>query len=128
MNKKRLMLVVEDEGSIRRAIVLKFNKEGFDVLEAKNGEEGLEMFIKERPEIILLDLLMPVMGGMEMLKKLRKCEGGADVPVIIFTNLSEAEQTAEGLEFGVRDYLVKSDWKLEDVVEIVRNKLGKKQR
>jgi DNA-binding response OmpR family regulator len=126
MDKKRLMLVVEDENAIRKAIVLKFNKEGFDVLEAKNGEEGLDVFIKERPEIILLDLVMPVMGGMEMLKKLRKCEGGNDVPVIIFTNLSEAEQTAEGLEFGVRDYLVKSDWKLEDVVQIVRSKLGKK--
>lgn len=125
MDKKRSLLIVEDEDAIRRAIVMKFNKAGFSVLEAKNGEEGLNVFIKERPDIILLDLVMPVMDGIEMLKKLRKCEGGQDVPVIIFTNLTEAEKTAEGLEFGVRDYLVKSDWKLEDVVQIVRNKLGK---
>lgn len=125
MDKQRSLLIVEDEDAIRKAIVIKFQKEGFKVLEAKNGEEGLDVFIKERPEIILLDLVMPVMDGIEMLKKLRLCEGGKDVPVIIFTNLSEAEKTAEGLEFGVRDYLVKSDWKLEDVVQIVRNKLGK---
>ena len=126
MDKKKSLLVVEDEDTIRKAIVVKFNKEGFNVLEAKNGEEGLGVFIKERPEIILLDLVMPVMDGIEMLKKLRLCEGGNDVPVIILTNLSEAEKTAEGLEFGVRDYLVKSDWRLEDVVQLVRSKLEKK--
>lgn len=125
MDKKKSMLIVEDEDTIRKVIAIKFGREGFNILQAKNGEEGLELFMKEKPEIILLDLLMPVMDGIDMLRRVRQCEGGKDVPVIIFTNLTDAEKTAKGLELGVRDYLIKSDWKLEDVVKIVRSKLEK---
>ena len=123
-NKKKILLVVEDEKTLRSIMRDKFIKEGFDVLEASNGQEGLDLFIKESPNLILLDIVMPVMDGMEMLKKLREHEDGDHVPVIILTNLSEAEKTSEAIEQGVNDYWVKTDWRLDDVVKKVKERLG----
>ena len=124
MDKKIVLLVVEDEASIRKVIVKKFIKEGFKVLEAVNGEKGLEIFIKERPDMILLDLIMPIMDGISMLKKIRQLDYGKNVPVIVLTNLSDAGKTAESIEYGVCDYLVKADWKLDDLVAKVKIRIS----
>ena len=87
INKK--ILVVEDEISLRKALADKFRREGFAVLEAKDGEEGLAVALKEQPHIILLDIVLPKMDGMTMLKKLRQENAwGKSVPVILLTNLS----------------------------------------
>jgi len=123
---KKILLVVEDNQPLREVIKDKFLKEGFEVLEASDGAQGLNIFSKEKPDIILLDIIMPVMDGITMLKKLRRLEAGKKVPVIVLTNLAEVGITAEALEHGVHDYLIKSDWKLEQVVEKVNEKLGLK--
>lgn len=115
--------VVEDELSLLEVLSDKFVKEGFKVLQAKNGEEGLKVALAEHPDIILLDIIMPVMDGMAMLKKLREDSWGKDAKVIILTNLSDNEKTAQALDDGSNDYLVKSDWKIEDVVKKVEEKL-----
>lgn len=117
------ILVVEDEISLLQALILKLKKEGFHVLSARNGQEGLEVAGKEHPDLILLDIIMPVMDGMTMLKKLREDPRGKDVPIIILTNLTGSDKVADALENESFDYLVKSDWKLEDVVKKVREKL-----
>lgn len=121
---KKKILIIEDELSLMMALHEKFKTEGFEVIEAKNGEEGLKMATKKTPDLILLDLIMPVMDGITMLKKLRLTEEGKDLPVIILTNLSDDRAVSESLESGVSDYLVKTNWHLDDVVKKVKVKLG----
>ena len=118
------ILVIEDEVSLLEALHLKLKKEQYSVLLARNGQEGLEIALHEHPDLILLDIIMPVMDGITMLKKLRKNPQGKDIPVIILTNLAGSEKVAEALENESFDFLVKADWKLEDVVKKVRVKLG----
>lgn len=121
---KKVVLIVEDDSHLKNALHDKLTREGFAVLEAKNGKEGLETALREHPALILLDIIMPVMDGMTMLKKLREDPWGAMARVIILTNLSDMEKTADAVEHNSYDYLIKSDWKLEDVVEKVRERLN----
>jgi len=122
MNKK--ILVVDDEPALLAALVDKLTLEGFVVLSAKDGQDGLEVALRDHPDLILLDVILPVMDGMTMLFELRKDSWGKSIPVILLTNLSEPEKISESLRQGVTDYLVKSDWKLEDIVKKVKKNLG----
>lgn len=125
MKKQKKILVVEDEKNLREAISDVLRAENFITLEAKNGKEGIKIALKERPDLILLDLLMPEMDGMTAFEKIRKDTWWAKVPVIILTNLNP---TAEKL---VQDvilneplfYLIKSDWKLHDIVDKIEETL-----
>src|SRR3990167_6145262 len=123
MGDKKTILIVEDEISLLNALRDKLTREGFSTLEAKNGEEGLEVALREHPDLILLDIVMPKMDGMTMLRKLREDLWGKSAKVIILTNLSDKEKMAEALEQKLHKYLVKSDWKIEDVVAKVREQL-----
>ncbi|MFA5133237.1 MAG: response regulator [Patescibacteria group bacterium] len=117
------ILIIEDEVSVRKILADKFKKEGFGISEAKDGVEGLKKAKKERPAIILLDIIMPKMDGLTMLKKLRRDEWGKDAKVLVLTNLSDATSVENALEAGVHDFLVKADWKLEDLVKKVKDKI-----
>jgi len=100
-----------------------FSYEKFEVLTAKDGEEGLRVALAERPDVILLDILLPRMDGMTMLRKLREDAWGKRTPVMVLSNLSDASRVLEAMQSGVYDFLVKSDWKLQDVVWKVKKKL-----
>jgi len=121
--KNRKILIAEDEESMLHALTDTFNNAEFDVFGAKNGEEGLEIAFKEHPDVILIDILMPKMDGMTMLKKLRENEWGKNVPAIILTNLSDVEKIAEAVEDGICNYLVKTEWSLEEIVKKVKKLL-----
>ncbi|MEK7202707.1 MAG: response regulator [Patescibacteria group bacterium] len=120
---KKTILIIEDEESLRNALCDKITREGFLTLEAKNGEQGLEIALAKHPDLILLDILMPIMDGLTVLKKLGEDEWGREAKVIMLTNLSDTENVAVAAEHGSRDYLVKSYWKIEDVVAKVKEKL-----
>jgi DNA-binding response OmpR family regulator len=121
------ILIVEDEYALLSALAENFIREGFEVIKAKDGEEGLASALEMKPDLILLDILMPKMDGFTVLKKLRQDEWGKHVPVIILTNLSSPANISESLESttteGFQEYLIKSDWKMKDVIEKVREKL-----
>lgn len=123
MDKK--ILIIEDEIRLLGVLSEKFSNEGFEVLRAKDGEEGLRVALDTRPDLILLDIIMPKMDGMTMLKKLRKDEWGKDVSVIILTNLSDAEKITEAWDQQVYEFLVKTQWSLEELVERVKTKLNR---
>ncbi len=128
-NEKKILVIeiVEDETPLLNALCDKLKREGFNVLRAKNGQEGLEAALSGHPNLILLDLLMPVMDGMTMLKKLRAADAwGKTVPVIILTNLtSDDEQRNRDLaETEPSYYLEKTAWKIEDVVGKIKERLG----
>ena len=124
----KTILVVEDEKSLREAIVDVLRLKKFLPLEAINGKEGVEMALAKHPDLILLDLLMPVMDGMTALKNIRADAWGAHVPVIILTNLSPNEEqlVKDVVTHKPMEYLVKSDWKLHDVVKKIEEILSKK--
>lgn len=124
MNKNKKILIVEDELPLSTVLSEKLTLSGFFVTQAKNGVEGLDMALKNHPDLILLDIIMPKMDGMEMLSKLRADEWGKDVPVIILTNLSEAGKVADAVVHGVHDYVVKADWTLDDVIKKINLKLN----
>ena len=126
-NIKKTILIIEDELPQLKSLVDEFTDEGFRVLQAQNGEVGLALALREHPDIILLERVMPVMDGMTMLKKLReKNAWGRSVPVILLTNLSpDDEQRMKDITTTEPAYyLVKSRWTLRDVVEKVRERLS----
>jgi DNA-binding response OmpR family regulator len=121
--KKKIILIVEDEKPLSGVLANKLMKEGYDVVEAANGAEGLAKIKKEKPNLILLDIIMPKMDGMTMLKKLRDTSVGKNIPVIILTNLSDIDKADEAVKANVKDYLIKSDWSLDDLVKKVKLKI-----
>jgi two-component system response regulator MprA len=120
---KKRVLIIEDDESLKNILRDKLNYENFSVLTAKNGEEGLKIAIKTQPDIILLDILMPKMNGVQMLKKLREdSDWGKRAKILLLTNDTDPEHMSEALKNDAIDYLVKSDWNLESVVNIVKKK------
>lgn len=124
MDKKRI-LIVEDEESVQKAISDALTNQEFATLVANDGEKGLEISLREHPDLILLDILMPKMDGMIMLKKLREDEWGKSVPVIILTNVNPTTSSVINsvLANNPAYYLVKSDVKLEGIIEKVKEVL-----
>lgn len=121
--KGKQVLIVEDEALLLQALVEAFNAERFIALGATNGEEGLEVALQKHPDIILLDIVMPKMDGLTMLKRLREDAWGKNVPVIILTNLSDYNSVATALSAGVHEFLVKSSWEIDKVIAAVRKRL-----
>jgi two-component system alkaline phosphatase synthesis response regulator PhoP len=127
MNKKdkvvKSVLIVEDEIALRTVLKEKFSNEGFDVFEAENGEEGLNVATQKHPDMILLDIVMPKMDGNTMLKKLREDSWGNTASVMVLTNLDSLTNIAKTVENNAFEYFVKSDVKIEDLVSRVKEKL-----
>lgn len=127
---QKTILIVEDETLQLKSLSDKFADEGFRVLKARNGEEGLTAALKECPDIILLDILMPIMDGMTMLKNLReKNSWGKSVPVIMLTNLDADDEKIMKDIVSTEPvyYLVKSRWSLDEIAEKVRERLAESQ-
>src|SRR3989344_5931193 len=109
----KTVLVIEDEDAIRWTMKEALAKDGLRVLEAKNGQEGLDLALNEHPDLILLDLVLPKIFGLDMLKKLREDEWGKRALVIVLTSLSDGEISKQAEDLGVKDLLIKKDWKLD---------------
>lgn len=123
MNNEKVILLVEDEPSLRNVLRDELVHDGFSVLEARNGAEGLEVALHSHPDLILLDIIMPVMDGMTMLKKLREDPWGKDVKVVILTNVNEMGKISEAVVGKAFDYIIKSDKKLADLLVLIRKRL-----
>lgn len=118
--------MVEDDVFLRKIYRDKFTREGFDFFEATNGEEGLSKIISEKPDFVLLDLMLPRKNGFDVLIEMKRNEATANIPVVILSNLGQESDVKRGLELGAKDYLVKTDVNLSDVVEKVKEWLIKK--
>ena len=124
-NKKRI-LVVDDNDNLRSILIDKLNLSGFEAVGARDGEEGLKEALSSHPDVILLDIIMPKMGGQEMLAKLREDEWGKEAKVMILTVLEDADSIAEAMGKGTFVYLIKTEHNLEDVVRQVEETLKNK--
>ena len=119
-NKKQTILIVEDELSILNGISDKFAHEGFFVFRATNGQEGLDIALKEHPDFTLVDNLMPNTDGFYFLENLRKDEWGKNALVIMWSNSHDSTTIARAKKIGIYDFMIKSEWEYRDVVKKVR--------
>jgi DNA-binding response OmpR family regulator len=120
--------IIEDDEAISQMYRIKFEGEGYEVETAENGKLGLELCEEMRPDIILLDLMMPIMTGEEMLSKLRKSPWGKKIKVIILTNRGEQEIPPEVKDLGVNAIILKAAMTPRQVAQLVQDKLsGKKE-
>jgi DNA-binding response OmpR family regulator len=126
MENRKIILVTEDDNALRNALDIKLEKKGFTVLEAQDGEEGLILALLEHPDLILLDLTLPKMDGMSMLKKLREDKWGKTVPVIILTNLTsdDEERNRDITNLEPTYYFLKVDKSIEEIADVIKERLG----
>lgn len=120
---KTKIAIIEDDIAIVQMYRMKFEAEGFEVAHAGDGRQGLEVVKEFQPDIILLDLMMPVMNGGDMLEKLREEEWGKDVKVIILTNMGESEAPKNIEDLKVEKFIVKADLTPKQVAEQVKQVL-----
>jgi DNA-binding response OmpR family regulator len=123
----KTILIIEDETSLQDALKDALTRKGFTCLGENDGEAGLKAALEHKPDLIMLDLLMPKMDGMEMLKKLRQDSWGKGARVLILTNLSAdtGDRVRTIVETAPDFYLVKSDWSINDIVKKTAEMLQK---
>ena len=122
-SKKIKILLIEDDLFLSGIFLSKFELEGFEIISAKDGEEGLKLARQEKPEAILLDILLPKKNGFSVLEELKENPTTKNIPVIVMTNLSEDHDVKRAAGLGATDYLVKSNFLPNEVVEKVKKVL-----
>jgi len=118
------VLIVEDEGAMQRALKNKLENAGYSVLTAADGAEALENMRTGKPDLVLLDLIMPKLDGISVLREAKGDDALKGIPVIILTNLSSGDKVAEAMQLGTFDFLVKANYSLDDVLGKVQERIG----
>lgn len=118
------ILIIDDDPFILDMYVLKFKEVGFRIEIAKNGKDGLQKIIDAKPNVVLLDIVMPVMDGFEVLRHLAKEKKLEGTKVILLTNLGQKDDVERGLKLGAKDYIIKAHFTPSQVVDKVKNVLG----
>lgn len=119
-SKKKKILMIEEDYFLRKIYKNKLTSVGFEFIEATNGEEGLNKLISEKPDLVLLDLILPKKNGFDVLIEIRKNKELKDTLVIILSVLSQKSDLKRGLDFGAQEYLIKSEMSLSGVVDRVK--------
>jgi len=119
------ILLIEDEQLMIDLLERKLTQEGYEILVAKDGNEGLEKMRKEKPDLILLDIIMPRMGGFEVMEEMGKEEDLKKIPVIIISNSGQPVELDRAKELGAKDWLIKTDFDPQEVIEKVIKQIGK---
>ncbi len=114
------ILVVEDDKFLREMITRKLKKEGYEVFQAVDGEEGLEKIRGEHPDLILLDLIMPGVGGFEVLEEAKEDKEISEIPIVILSNLGQKSEVDRGLELGAEDFLIKAHFTPKEIIKKVK--------
>jgi len=117
------ILFIEDEAALQKTFGEILRQEGYEMVSALDGEIGLRLAEAEKPDLILLDLILPRMHGFDVLKELKTKEPTKNIPIIILTNLEKAEDIQKALELGATTYLVKANYTLEEVIKKVKKVL-----
>ncbi|KKT40494.1 hypothetical protein A3K29_00850 [Candidatus Collierbacteria bacterium RIFOXYB2_FULL_46_14] len=120
MDNKKKVMIVEDDAVLVNALTLSLEDEGYDISVATDGEEAEKMILKEKPDLILLDLLLPIKSGFEVLKIIRGNPDTKNISVVILTNFEQETSIDEGMRLGAKDYIVKANIDIKDIPTIVK--------
>lgn len=118
------ILFIEDEPALQKTFGDFLSQEGYEMVSALDGEKGLELAKIEKPDLILLDLILPKKHGFEVLKSLKEDEATQDIPIIVLTNLESMGDVEKTIELGATTYLIKASYSLEEVVQKIKKALG----
>lgn len=118
------ILLVEDDKFLRDLLTKRLSKEGFEIETAVDGEEGLKKVQETKPDLVLLDLILPGINGFDVLKKIRENPALSDVKIIVLSNLGQKEDVKRALDLGAQDYLVKAHFTLDEIIEKVKKNLS----
>lgn len=118
------ILFIEDESALQKTFDEILTQEGYQVISALDGEIGLRLAGDEKPDLILLDLILPKVNGFDVLRKLKEDKETKDIPVIVLTNLEEMGNVDKAIELGATTYLVKANYSLKEIVEKIKKALG----
>lgn len=121
------ILFIEDESALQKTFGDILRKEGYEMISALDGEEGLKLAKTEKPDLILLDLILPKVNGFEVLRQLKENSETKEIPIIILTNLEDIEDINKALELGATTYLVKASYSPEEVLEKIKKTFGVSQ-
>ncbi len=119
------ILFIEDESALQKTFRDILEREGYEMISALDGESGLRLAKTQKPDLILLDLILPKKDGFDVLKELKENEATKEIPVIVLTNLEEIESIEKAIELGATTYLVKAQYTLEEVIQKVKKALEK---
>ncbi|KPJ71678.1 hypothetical protein AMJ50_00890 [Parcubacteria bacterium DG_74_3] len=117
------ILIIEDDKFLRELIAQKLHREGFEVAEAIDGEEGIKKIVEEKPDLILLDLILPGIDGFEVLLRMKEDASLTLIPVIILSNLGQKEDVERGLKLGAVDYLIKAHFTPGEIIDKIKTNL-----
>lgn len=117
------ILIIEDDKFLRELIVQKLIKEGYDAAEAIDGEEGIKKVKTVKPDLVLLDLILPGIDGFEVLTRMKEDPSLVQIPVIILSNLGQKDDVERGLKLGAVDYLIKAHFTPREIIDKIRNTL-----
>ena len=118
------ILFIEDESALQKTFGDILKQEGYEMISALDGEIGLRLAKTKKPNLILLDLILPKVHGFEVLKKLKEDKETKDIPIIVLTNLEGIRDVEQALELGATTYLVKAQYSLEEVIEKIKKALS----
>ena len=116
----RTILIIEDDKFLRELIAKKLIKEGYEISEAVDGEEGMKKVKEEKPDLVLLDLILPGIDGFEVLARMREESALYSIPVIILSNLGQKEDVEKGLKMGAVDYLIKAHFTPGEIIDKIK--------
>src|SRR3989344_5463292 len=122
---KQKIVLIEDDEMLAEVMYSELTEVGFEVFQAFNGNEGLRQVKGKKPDLVLLDIILPEKSGFEVLEKLKKSPDTKNIPVIILSLLGEDEDIKKGLRLGASDYIVKSSHAIAEIVEKVKNFFAK---
>jgi CheY-like chemotaxis protein len=120
----KTILFIEDESALQKTFGEIIKNEGYEIISALNGEDGLKLAKVKKPDLILLDLVLPKIHGFDVLKQLKSDPETKEIPVIVLTNLEEIGNVEKAIELGATTYLVKAQYSLPEVIEKIKKTLG----
>lgn len=121
---KKCILIIEDEETLQRTLSEYLEENGFITFSALDGEKGLELTKQKKPDLIILDIILPKKDGFKVLEEIKKDKETKNIPVILLTNLESIEDIQKAFDKGATTYLVKSEYKLEDIVKKINETLS----
>lgn len=123
-DEKKKILLIEDDQQISKVYEIQLKREGFITLTSRDGDEAVEIFSKENPDLVVLDLMLPKRDGFGVLEYIRKTAKNKDVPVLVISNLGQKGDKVRAMELGANSYLIKVDHPIKDIIDKIKESLN----